>query len=102
MAEFVTVGSASEIRDGEMKVFTVNGYGVAVANVGGTFRAFQDECTHQTCSLAEGDIEGNTVVCLCHNGEFDVTTGAVVGGPPPGPLPVYEVRVQGDDLQVAL
>jgi len=96
------VGRASEIPDGEMKVFTVSGYDVTVANVGGTFRAFQDGCTHQTCSLAEGDLEGNVVVCLCHNGEFDVATGAVVGGPPPAPIPVYEVRVEGDDLQVAL
>jgi nitrite reductase/ring-hydroxylating ferredoxin subunit len=32
-------------------------------------------------------------MCQCHGSEFDVTTGAVVGGPATRPLNVYEVQV---------
>jgi nitrite reductase/ring-hydroxylating ferredoxin subunit len=102
MAEFTTVGKASEVLPGNMKVFDVNGYAVTVANVGGDLRAFQDECTHQTCSLGEGDIEGEFVICLCHNAEFDMRTGEPHSGPATIAVPVFDVRVEGDDIQVAL
>lgn len=102
MSGFVVVGKTSEVPEGQMKLFVVNGFAVAVANVGGKFHAFQDECTHQTCSLAEGDLEGGTVVCLCHNAEFDVSSGEPLAGPATRPVPIFETQVEGDDLQVAL
>lgn len=102
MADFVTVGKVSEVPSGDMKVFDVNGYGITVANVGGELRAFQDECTHQTCSLSEGDIEGEHVICVCHNAEFDTRTGEPQAGPATVAVPVFEVRVEGDDIRVAL
>ena len=102
MSEFVVVGKADEVSAGEMKTFDVDGYAVTVANVGGELRAFQDECTHQTCSLGEGDIEGENVICVCHSAEFDTRTGEPRSGPATVPVPVFEVRVEGDDIQVAL
>lgn len=41
---------------------------------------------------AEGEMEGRNVVCPCHMGTFDVTTGAVVSGPPPAPLKTWQVE----------
>ena len=102
MSGFVTVGKASDVPLGAMKVFDIDGYDVAVANVGGELRAFQDECTHQTCSLGEGDIEGERVICVCHNAEFDTRTGEPQAGPATVPVPVFQVRLEGDDIQVAL
>jgi nitrite reductase/ring-hydroxylating ferredoxin subunit len=102
MAEFITVGMAGEVPAGEMKTFEINGYAVTVANIDGEFRAFQDECTHQTCSLGEGDIEGSNVICVCHNAEFDIRTGEPQSGPATVAVPVFEVRLEGDDIQVAL
>jgi nitrite reductase/ring-hydroxylating ferredoxin subunit len=54
----------------------VRGTRIAVANVGGTYYAFDDTCTHEQCSLAEGDLAGTTVTCMCHGAEFDVRTGS--------------------------
>ena len=102
MAGFVAVGRAGEVAEGEMKVFKIDDYAVAVANVGGTLHAFQDECTHQTCSLGEGDIEGDSVVCLCHNAEFDIRSGEPMSGPATVPVPVFEVREENGELQVSL
>lgn len=100
MPEFVSVGKASEIEDGEVKVFNVDGQAIAVARSGGSLYAFDDTCTHAQCSLAEGDLDGTTVICPCHDGEFDITTGEVLDGPPDEPVIVYPVRVDGDDLQI--
>jgi nitrite reductase/ring-hydroxylating ferredoxin subunit len=73
---------------------------VAVARVGDAVYAFADECTHQRCSLSEGDVEDFVVTCPCHNGAFDVRTGEVVSGPPPAPIQTYDCRVEDNVLQI--
>jgi nitrite reductase/ring-hydroxylating ferredoxin subunit len=100
MAEYVTLGTAAELAEGEMRAFEVGGRRVTVARVGGTFHAFDDTCTHRQCSLAEGDLEEATVTCSCHGSQFDVATGAVLNPPATEPVKIYPVRVEGDDLQV--
>ncbi len=98
--EFVTVGKAADVPIGAMTVFNVAGTPVAVANVGGVFYAFDDTCTHEYCSLADGELEGTTVTCPCHQGQFDVRTGEVLEPPPPSPVKRYRVRIEGDSLQI--
>lgn len=102
MARFVTVAKAESLGPGRMAAFDVEGTPVAVANVDGTFHAFEDTCTHEDCSLAEGDLEGMAVVCPCHAAKFDVRTGAVLAPPATVPVNVYPVRVEGGDLQVEI
>lgn len=98
---YVTVGTAEDApADGELERFEVSGTAVVVANVGGVLRALGDVCTHAECSLAEGELDGNELVCPCHAGTFDVTTGEVLAAPPMKPEPVYAVRVHGDELQI--
>ena len=100
MGEFMTVGRASELSEGDMKAFEVAGVKVAVANVAGTLHAFGNVCTHRQCPLAKGELEETTVTCPCHGSQFDVTTGAVLQGPAQDPVESYPVRVQDDALQV--
>jgi 3-phenylpropionate/trans-cinnamate dioxygenase ferredoxin component len=71
-----------------------------VANVGGTFYAFDDTCTHLQCSLAEGALEETTVTCTCHGSQFDVTSGAVLQGPAQEPVGTYETRIEDGNLEI--
>ena len=98
--DFATVAKAGDIPSGELAAFNVEGTQIAIANVDGTFYAFDDTCTHAACSLADGDLEGATVVCPCHLGQYDLSTGEVLDGPPPDPVGVYPVRVVEGELQV--
>ena len=99
--EFVTAIKTSEIPVGGVTAIDVRSTRIAVANVGGTYYAFDDECTHEQCSLAtEGELEGTTVTCTCHGSEFDVRTGRVLAPPATVPVKVYPVRVVGDALQI--
>jgi 3-phenylpropionate/trans-cinnamate dioxygenase ferredoxin component len=100
MARFVTVATANSIQPGQVLKVEIDNFPVAVANVGGTFHAFDDTCTHEDCSLADGDLEQHKIICPCHFAEFDVRNGAVLTPPATVPLKVYPVRVQGNDLQV--
>lgn len=101
MPDFVTVARADEIAPGEMKLVEVAGEEVVVANVDGTYYAFGNECTHVGGPLAEGELEGDQVSCPWHNTLFNVKTGEPVSGPGKDPVPTYQVRVQGDEIQVA-
>jgi 3-phenylpropionate/trans-cinnamate dioxygenase ferredoxin component len=100
MTEFAAVSQANDLEVGDMRAFEVRGTRIAIANVDGTFYAFDDTCTHLQCSLAEGDLEETTVICPCHGSEFDVTSGAVLQGPAREPVETYETRVEDGSLEV--
>ena len=100
MAEFVAVGRADDLREGDMRALDDQDTKIAVANVGGTFYAFDDTCTHMECSLAQGDLEETTVICSCHGSEFDVTSGEVLAPPAREPVASYETRVVGENLEI--
>lgn len=103
MAEFVTVGKTDEVAEGTAKSFSVKGDEIAVSRVGGTLYGFSDICTHRGCNLAlGGEIDGNTITCECHGSVFDMTDGSVVEGPAAAPVATFEVREDGDDIQIGV
>lgn len=100
MSEFMTVGPANAVSDGDMKAFDVGELKVAVANVAGTLYAFGDICTHRQCPLHKGELEDTRVTCPCHGSQFDVTSGAVLGGPAEEPVGSYPIRVEDNAIQI--
>ena len=57
MASFVRVASKSEIPEGSAKCIEVGIDRIAIFNLGGSFYAIDDDCTHAGGSLSEGEIE---------------------------------------------
>ena len=100
MAQFISAINTTDIPEGGLVAIDVGGTRIAVANVGGSYYAFDDTCTHEQCSLAEGDLAGTTVTCMCHGAEFDVRTGEVLAPPAPLPVKVYRTRIDGDAIQI--
>ena len=92
---------ASEVAEGQVRLVRVDGENAAVFNVGGTFFATQEACTHQGGPLSEGTLEGDCITCPIHGSRFDVTTGAVVRGPATHPLKLYRVDVEDGIGRVA-
>src|SRR5262245_29592135 len=68
---------------------------VAVFNVGGSFCAAQDKCTHRQGPLSQGKLDGSSVTCPYHGAQFNVCTGAVLRGPARDSLKTYRVIVDG-------
>jgi nitrite reductase/ring-hydroxylating ferredoxin subunit len=101
MGEF-TVTALDELGGRELAAFDVTGNRIAIAKVGGAFYAFGDTCTHQGCSLAEGELEGTTVTCPCHGSQFNVTTGVVLRGPAREPVRSYSIRQENGELRVGV
>ena len=95
------VGSVEDVPAGRVVAFEVDGQSIAVANVEGTLFAFDDNCTHRGCSLAEGILAGTSITCLCHSSMFQVTDGTVIEGPAVKPLPTYAVEIVDGNIEVS-
>ena len=100
LSEFVRVGQLTDFPSGSLKMVEIAGKQVLVANVAGELFAIENTCTHRGGPLNEGTLEGKVVTCPWHGGQFDVTTGKVVGPPPRTDEPAYSVKVQGNDVMI--
>src|SRR5512142_395615 len=86
----MVLGAASEIPAGGGKIYTAAKV-VVTQPARGQYKAFSAVCTHVGCIMSE--VANGTIDCPCHGGQFKVTNGAVVAGPPPSPLPARQVKV---------
>ena len=102
MAEFRKVASAADVPVNTMKAFQVRHSNILVCNVGGRFYAIDNECTHDGAPISTGRLFKEQVVCPRHGARFSVVTGAVEAPPAVVPLETYEVKVEGNDILVAL
>jgi thiosulfate dehydrogenase [quinone] large subunit len=59
--------------------------------------AYSAVCTHQGCTVAY-DALSHAMNCPCHGAKFDSTSGAVLAGPAPTPLPKVNVAISGADI----
>ena len=100
-SDYVAVAKTSDIAPDTVKVFDIDGRAVGVANVAGQFYAFADVCTHDDGPVAEGELDGCAIECPRHGARFDVSTGAVLSMPAVTPLPVYDLKIVGDEIQVS-
>jgi 3-phenylpropionate/trans-cinnamate dioxygenase ferredoxin subunit len=78
----------------------VGGVDVAVVRTDDEVFAIHDECSHANIQLSEGDVEGCLIECWLHGSTFDLRTGKPTTLPAFEPVPVYPVRVDGDDVLV--
>ena len=101
MAE-VAVCAVSDVPENSVQRFEAGAATLAVYNVGGTFYATDNECTHGAASLADGILEGDVIECTLHFGAFNVKTGEAVQPPCFTPLRTYKVAVRDGQVLVDL
>jgi nitrite reductase/ring-hydroxylating ferredoxin subunit/uncharacterized membrane protein len=67
----------------------MDGTPIVVVRHAGRVFGLSDVCPHLGCSLSEGTISGDAIVCPCHGSTFDLETGQVVRGPSTFPVRAY-------------
>jgi cytochrome b6-f complex iron-sulfur subunit len=72
---------------------------IVIRQTATTFQALSSACTHQGCTVGY-DAASTHLICPCHGGSFNSTTGAVLGGPPSSPLTTYTTSLNGNILTV--
>jgi nitrite reductase (NADH) small subunit len=100
MSEFRTIARAGEIAPGDMKLYPLDGDDIVIAHVGDAFYAFSNSCPHEGGPLCEGLLHGTTVTCPWHDAQFDIRSGKALSWITEDPVPTYELRHEGDTLQV--
>ena len=91
-----------ELTNGKTAEIMIDGRSILLANVAGKLYAIGNICTHEGCKLSEGTLKGHLVECACHGSMFDVTTGAVAGGPAEKPEPVYATKIKDGRVSAAV
>ena len=95
---WIPVGPANNIAPGDYAQIEIEGSLVAVFNIGGTFYAIDDVCTHDGGELAGGAIEGDVVICPRHGARFCLRTGAALTPPAYEPVRTYQTRISDQGI----
>lgn len=98
--QWVAAAKVAEIAPGAMKQAEVADKNLAIYNLGGTFYATDNECTHAYALLTDGNIDGEVIECPLHGGAFEIKTGKGLGAPIFCDLRCYPARVNGDTIEV--
>jgi nitrite reductase/ring-hydroxylating ferredoxin subunit len=103
MSESVRLCAQAEVPEGEARCFAVPHHPpVALFNVGGTIYATADTCSHQRASIAEGEVDGDEVICPLHFQVFHIPTGEAREGVTTTPIATYPVSIEAGDIYVEL
>ena len=94
----VNVASTEDLPSGTGQVFSVYNKPVLVIHTEAGYKALDAVCTHLGCIVFWSE-QRQVIACPCHEAYFN-TNGAVISGPPPAPLAVYRVQVDGDQVYV--
>jgi nitrite reductase/ring-hydroxylating ferredoxin subunit/uncharacterized membrane protein len=99
---YAPVCDESELNGGKLVGVELEGESAVVSRseeTGGVC-AIAATCSHMGGPLADGDREGDTVICPWHGSRFDLCSGEVEGGPAVYPQPRYEARVRAGKVEI--
>jgi 3-phenylpropionate/trans-cinnamate dioxygenase ferredoxin subunit len=102
MADYHRVCAVADLADETAIGVEVDGVPVCVAKSEGEVFAISDICSHADVALSEGDVCEGSVECWLHGSRFDLRSGHPTGLPATRPVPVYPVKIDGDDVFVAV
>ena len=100
--QFVKVGSLQEFEEGHIRRFIIEGRDIILVKHDGQIYALDDLCTHDGGSLSDGSIKNNDLVCPRHGARFDIKTGAPTGMPAVAGITTYEIKIENDQIYVAI
>lgn len=100
--EYFAVGPEQEIPEGRGTLREVAGERLALFRIGDQIYCIDDTCSHAMASLSAGRVEGRTVTCPLHGGQFDIPTGKPARLPVTAPVAVHPVEVRDGQVFVGL
>jgi 3-phenylpropionate/trans-cinnamate dioxygenase ferredoxin component len=92
--------SVADVASDAALAVEVDGVEIAIVRTDDDFFAVRDECSHAAIPLSEGEVDGYEIECWLHGSTFDLRTGKPTVLPATEPVPIYPVRVEGDDVLV--
>lgn len=102
MSGFVTVAKVDDVPENGTCGVMAGEVAIALVRCGGEVYALEDCCSHEEFPLSDGEVEAGEITCLLHGARFDLATGQPRALPAVMPVRRFDVRINGDDIQVDL
>jgi 3-phenylpropionate/trans-cinnamate dioxygenase ferredoxin subunit len=99
---YVRAAALSELEEDTPTRVELDGVPVSLVRTEGEVFAINDICSHANVSLSEGEVENCHIECWLHGSSFDLRTGKPDSLPATQPVPVYPVKIEGDDVLVSV
>ncbi|UCE66064.1 MAG: non-heme iron oxygenase ferredoxin subunit [Candidatus Zixiibacteriota bacterium] len=99
---WVRVCPESELAEGEIRSFDIEGDTILLARYGDKIFALEDTCSHDGAELSNGDLINSQIQCSRHGGRFDLETGEATQMPAIVGIKSYYVEIKDGDIYVAL
>ncbi|MGH7641994.1 MAG: non-heme iron oxygenase ferredoxin subunit [Candidatus Dormibacteria bacterium] len=101
MAALKLMVPLSQVPPDEMRQVVVGELAICLAHTrDGGWYAIDDTCTHEDCSLSEGELSDHSVECPCHGSRFDLRTGDVLTLPAVLAVQTHRVVVVGEQIRL--
>ena len=97
---FAKVAALSSLGEARPTHVQVDGRDVCLVRLGDDVHAVLDTCSHEDYPLHEGYVFQGQLECALHGSMFDLKTGDPESLPATTPVPLFAVRVEGDDVLV--
>ena len=93
----------SDIKPGCAKSYEIGDSKIVICNINGEYFAVSDVCSHDDGELVSGEgelVENCQLECPRHGARFDVKTGLAKKMPAIAPIKIYNINVNGDELEI--
>ena len=97
--EWTDVLDESDLPEERLTSAQLDGLAVLLVRKGRRLYALDDRCSHRGCSLHEGKLVDDTIVCPCHGSTFRLD-GSLVKGPATSPQPSFDVRIRKGTVEI--
>jgi nitrite reductase/ring-hydroxylating ferredoxin subunit len=98
--DWTPAADAAQLPEGRPTRVVVDDTPVLLLRQGNNTYAIHDRCSHRGCSLSEGEVHGEEIVCSCHGSRFSLRDGAVINGPATTAQPAFQVRENAGRLEI--
>ena len=102
MSDYLRACAFDDISDETAISVELDGVPVCLAKSEGEVFAISDICSHAEVALSDGAVEDGTIECWLHGSRFDLRSGQPTGLPATRPVATYPVKIDGDEVYVAV
>lgn len=90
----------SDLKDGQMKSFSVEGQQILIIRQGEEFSALGAVCPHHGAPLEEGVLAADQIICPWHHAVFNAANGDNIIPPALERLPKYKTDIKNNRIYV--
>ncbi|HLA65605.1 MAG TPA: Rieske (2Fe-2S) protein [Candidatus Saccharimonadales bacterium] len=98
--EFIAVLPVADLPEATPTRAALGATGLVLVRRGDVVYALNETCPHAGGPLAEGHLDGDTIVCPWHGSALRLSDGAVRHGPSTSRQVAYRARINGEQVEV--